>query len=69
MSNFDLDEIHLDQLYQRLNRIEQKIDLLNEFKITSLATVRVASLVVSSVCGLITMVVTSIVNYLINKQG
>lgn len=63
-----MDELHLEQLYDRLNRIEHKIDQLQEFKITSLATVRFASLVVSGLCGLVTMVVTSLVNYLLNKN-
>lgn len=63
-----MDNLHLEQLYERLNRIEQKIDQLQEFKVTSLATVRLASLVVSGVCGFVTMIVTSIVNFLINKS-
>jgi len=63
-----MDELHLEQLYDRLNRIENKIDQLQEFKITSLATVRFASLVVSGLCGLVTMVVTSFVNYILNKN-
>ena len=63
-----MDQIHLEQLYERLNRIEQKIDLLQEFKVKSLATVRLASLVVSGLCGFVTMVVTSVVNVLINKN-
>lgn len=67
MNDNSLNELHLEQLYERLGRIESKIDTLQEFKITSLATVRVASMVVSGVCGLITMIVTSLVNYFINK--
>ena len=66
--NNSLNDFHLEKLYERLNRIEEKIDRLQEFKVTSLATVRTASLVVSSFCGFVTMIVTSIVNYLINKQ-
>jgi hypothetical protein len=66
--NNSLNDFHLEKLYERLNRIEEKIDKLQEFKVTSLATVRTASLVVSSFCGFVTMIVTSIVNYLINKQ-
>jgi hypothetical protein len=62
-----MDELHLQQLYDRLNRIEEKIDALQEFKITSLSTVRVASMIVSGVCGLLTMIATSVVNYLIAK--
>jgi hypothetical protein len=68
MNNNSLNDFHLEKLYERLNRIEEKIDKLQEFKVTSLATVRTASLVVSSFCGFVTMIVTSIVNYLINKQ-
>jgi hypothetical protein len=67
MNNNSLNDFHLEKLYERLNRIEEKIDKLQEFKVTSLATVRTASLVVSSFCGFVTMIVTSIVNYLINK--
>lgn len=67
MNENNLNELHLEQLYERLNRIEEKIDKLQEFKITSLATVRLASLVVSSVCGLLTMIITSVVNYFVNK--
>jgi len=67
MNNNSLNDFHLEKLYERLNRIEEKIDKLQEFKVTSLATVRLASLVVSSLCGFVTMLITSIVNYLINK--
>lgn len=67
MNENNLNELHLEQLYDRLTRIEQKIDSLQEFKITSLATVRLASLIVSSVCGFVTMIITSLVNYLVNK--
>jgi hypothetical protein len=68
MNQSDLNELHLQQMYDRLTRIEEKLDALQEFKITSLATVRIASMVVSGVCGLVTMVVTSLINYLINKS-
>lgn len=68
MSDSDMNELHLQQVYERLTRIEEKLDALQEFKITSLATVRLASLVVSSACGFVTMIVTSFVNYLINKH-
>lgn len=67
MDDSSLNELHLEQLYERLTRIEQKIDSLQEFKITSIATVRMASMVVSGVCGFVTMVVTSLVNYFVNK--
>lgn len=68
MSDSDLNELHLQQVYERLTRIEEKLDALQEFKVTSLATVRLASMVVSGACGLVTMIVTSFVNYLINKH-
>lgn len=68
MSDSDMNELHLQQVYERLTRIEEKLDALQEFKVTSLATVRLASMVVSGLCGLITMIVTSFVNYIINKH-
>jgi len=68
MSDLDLNKLHLQQVYDRLVRIEEKLDALNEFKVTSLATVRLASMVVSGVCGLITMIVSSVLNYVISKN-
>lgn len=68
MNGPELHELHLQQLYDRLTRIEEKIDTLQEFKITSLSTVRVASMIVSGICGLLTMIATSVVNYLIQKS-
>lgn len=68
MNQNSLNDFHLEKLYNRLHRIEEKIDKLQEFKVTSLATVRLASLVVSSLCGFVTMVITSLVNYLVNKN-
>jgi uncharacterized membrane protein len=69
MTDNGLNELHLEQLYERLNRIEEKIDKLQEFKVTSLATVRLASMVVSGVCGLLTMIATSVLNYFLSKQS
>lgn len=69
MNDNSLNELHLEQLYERLNRIEEKIDKLQEFKVTSLATVRLASMVVSGVCGLLTMIATSALNYFLSKQS
>lgn len=62
-----MDEIHLEQLYERLKRIEDKIDNLQDFKTTTIATTKLASMLISGAAGFITMVVTSVVNYLINK--
>ena len=69
MNDNSLNELHLEQLYERLNRIEEKIDKLQEFKVTSLATMRLASMVVSGVCGLLTMIATSALNYFLSKQS
>lgn len=68
MSDSNYNELHLQQVYERLTRIEEKLDSLQEFKVTSLATVRLASMVVSGVCGLITMIVSSVLNYVISKN-
>ena len=62
-----MDEIHLEQLYERLKRIEDKIDNLQDFKTTTIATTKLASMLISGVAGFITMVVTSVLNYLISK--
>jgi len=62
-----MDEIHLEQLYERLKRIEDKIDQLQDFKATTIATTKLASMLISGAAGLVTMVVTSVLNYLINK--
>lgn len=62
-----MDDLHLQQVYDRLLRIEEKIDTLQEFKITSLSTVRLASMIVSGICGFLTMVVTSVMSYIITK--
>lgn len=62
-----MDEIHLEQLYERLKRIEEKIDNLQDFKTTTIATTKLASMLISGVAGFITMVVTSVLNYLISK--
>lgn len=62
-----MDEIHLEQLYERLKRIEEKIDQLQDFKTTTIATTKLASMLISGVAGFITMVVTSVLNYLISK--
>lgn len=62
-----MDEIHLEQLYERLKRIEDKIDQLQDFKATTIATTKLASMLISGAAGFLTMVVTSVLNYLINK--
>lgn len=62
-----MDEIHLEQLYERLKRIEDKIDQLQDFKATTIATTKLASMLISGAAGFVTMVVTSVLNYLINK--
>lgn len=43
----------------RLDKIEAKIDDLSTFKIQMLATARMTSLVVSAICGFITLLVTT----------
>lgn len=49
-----------DAMEQRLGRIEDKLDDIYKFKITTIVSARFVSLVVSSICGLITMIATMI---------
>ncbi len=51
----------------RLEGIEGKLDDLVKFKIEMLATARLTSLIVSSFCGLITLVVTVLVTLYVGK--
>ena len=59
---------HIRDIYERLARIEDKIDTLTEFKISTIVTTRTVALIVSSLCGLITMIATTLVNYYKLKQ-
>ena len=50
-----------------LKSINEKLDAVNEFKISTVITARWVSLIISSVCGLITLVATGVVDYFIRK--
>jgi hypothetical protein len=58
----------MQDIYDRLARIENKIDTLMEFKITSIVTARYVSLLVSGICGLLTMIVTTLLHYYFLKE-
>ena len=60
-------EKQLDALKAELNAIEQKIDNLNEFKTKTVVTARYVSFIVSSLSGLITLIVTTLISYFIQK--
>lgn len=53
----------IEELHRRLERIEDKLDKLQEFKTTSIVSARWISFVVSSLCGLATMIASHVVNY------
>lgn len=63
-----MDELHLEQLYERLSRIENKIDQLQDFKTTTLATTKLASALVSGLIGFVSMVITTVINFFLNKN-
>ena len=58
---------HMRDIYERLARIEDKIDSLTEFKIASIVTTRYVAMMVSSVCGFVTLLVTTAIHYFILK--
>jgi hypothetical protein len=53
----------IEELHRRLERIEDKLDKLQEFKTTSIVSARWISFVVSGLCGLATMIASHVVNY------
>lgn len=54
---------HLQEVHNRLARIEDKIDTLNEFRTATVVATRFYAVVVSGLCGVITMIATSLINY------
>lgn len=48
-----------DEIREDIHEIRQKMDEIHEFKVTSIATSRTVSMIVSAVCGLVTLLVTS----------
>lgn len=45
---------------ERFDKLEVKVDALQTFKITTVASARTTSLIVSGICGFITLVATVI---------
>lgn len=61
-------EYHIEETGKRFNDIKEdlrdiktRLDELREFKIETIATSRLVSLLVSAVCGLITLTISTIV--------
>ena len=48
-----------DEVRSDIHELRQKIEEIHEFKVTSIATSRTVSMIVSAVCGLVTLLVTS----------
>ena len=48
-----------DEIREDIQEIRQRMDEIHEFKVTSIATSRTVSMIVSAVCGLVTLLVTS----------
>lgn len=56
-----------DEIGLRFDGVSEKIDGLQKFKIETIASARWVSLVVSGICGFITMVVSAYVTSKIGK--
>lgn len=51
-----------DDLKEDLRDIQMRIESLHEFKVEQIATSRTISLIISGVCGLITLIVSTLVS-------
>lgn len=67
--HIEVTEKQFTEMREELVVIRDKLDALQEFKIQMLTNSRTVSFVVSAICGLVTMVVSGIVNYLIQTHG
>lgn len=56
------------ELRDDIKNIEEKIDGLHDFKIETIVSARWVSLIVSAVCGLLTMIASGVVKYFIDKN-
>lgn len=58
-------EYFIEETLRRLESIEDKLDALHEFKAGMIVRVRLTSLIVSGVCGFISMLACGVLTYLI----
>lgn len=64
----EADKIILDQIHERLSRIEEKIDLMQEFKAATIVSARFTSFVVSGILGFVSLVSSSVLTYVITTK-
>lgn len=57
--------LYLEQVQERLTRMEEKLDDLQSFKSSTIVTARFTSFLVSSVLGFVSLVSSGIVTYLV----
>lgn len=55
--------IEIESIHKRLERIEDKIDALQEFKVSATVSAKWISIAISGALGFLTMVITAVVNY------
>lgn len=48
-----------DEIREDIQEIRQRMDEIHEFKVKSIATSRTVSMIISAICGLVTLLVTS----------
>lgn len=57
-----------DHVSEELGKIHHKLDALQEFKTVTIVSTRWVSFVVSTVCGLVTMIATACLNYFLTTK-
>ena len=61
-------ERRFDEVMSKIDAISQKIETLNEFKMETIISARWVSLIISASCGLLTLVASSAVSYMVGKH-
>jgi tetrahydromethanopterin S-methyltransferase subunit G len=51
-----------DEVRKDLQEIQEKLNEIHDFKVQMIANSRLVSMVVSAVCGLVTLIITTIVS-------
>ena len=61
---YHIEETHkrFDDLKEDLRDIQLRIESLHEFKVQQIATSRTVSFIISGVCGLITLIVSTVIS-------
>lgn len=58
-----------DEVRDELKSLIEKVDALQEFKVSIIINARWVSLVVSAICGFVTLVATTALSFIVQKYG